>query len=81
MYENTNFDVLDHAFVPDSFLLYLAPIVETAFSLRDHRRRATALVAAVAGGLRGAGIAFGTISFATLGQFDTIYDDAIVGAV
>jgi hypothetical protein len=81
MYQSTNFDVLYNAFVHDRFLLYLVPIVVISALCATLDAAPLRWSLAVPAVLVGLGFAVGTISFATWGQFDTIDDDAVIGAV
>jgi hypothetical protein len=81
MFQSTNFDVLYNEFVHDRFLLYLVPIVVISVlcaTLESAPLRWSLVLPAV---LVALGFAFGAISFGTWGQFDTIDNDAVIGAV
>jgi hypothetical protein len=81
MFQSTNFDVLYNAFVHDRFLLYLVPVVTIAVlcAVVDAARlRWSLLVPAL---LVAIGFVVGAIPFATWGQFATIDDDAVAGAL
>jgi hypothetical protein len=81
MFQSTNFDVLYNTFVHYRFLLYLVPIIVIsvlcatldAAPLRWSLLLPAALVAL--------GFAVGAIPFATWGQFETIDNDAVIGAI
>ncbi|MDX6453454.1 MAG: Dolichyl-phosphate-mannose-protein mannosyltransferase [Gaiellaceae bacterium] len=81
MFQSTNFDVLYNAFVHDRFLLFLVPIVVISVlcaALDTAPLRWSLPVPAV---LVALGFAVGAIPFATWGQFETIDNDAVIGAV
>jgi hypothetical protein len=81
MYQSTNFDVLYNAFVHDRFLLYLVPVVVISVlsAVLDASRLRWSLVAPAV--LVAIGFVVGAIPFATWGQFPTIDDDAVAGAL
>jgi len=81
MYQSTNFDVLYNAFVHDRFLLYLVPVIVIAVLCATVDASPLRWSLPLPALLVALGFAFGTISFATWGEFDTIDDDAIIGAV
>lgn len=81
MFQSTNFDVLYNAFVHDRFLLYLVPIIVISVlcaTVDTAQLRWSLILPAT---LVALGFAVGQISFATWGQFATIDDDAVIGAV
>lgn len=81
MLQSTNFDVVYNAFVHDRFLLYLVPIVVLALlcAVLDSAHLRWSLV--VPALLVALGFVVGAIPFATWGQFPTIDDDAVAGAM
>jgi hypothetical protein len=81
MFQSTNFDVLYNEFVHDRFLLYLVPIVVISVLCATLDTAPLRWSLAVPAILVGLGFAVGVISFGTWGQFDTIDNDAVIGAV
>jgi hypothetical protein len=81
MFQSTNFDVLYNTFVHDRFLLFLVPIVVISVlcaALDTAPLRWSLPFPAV---LVALGFAVGAIPFSTWGQFETIDNDAVIGAV
>lgn len=81
MYQSTNFDVLYNAFVHDRFLLYLVPIVVISVLCATVDAAPLRWSLVLPATLVALGFAVGEISFSTWGQFATIDDDAVIGAV
>jgi hypothetical protein len=81
MFQSTNFDVLYNAFVHDRFLLYLVPVVVIAVLCAVTEVSPPTWSLAVPALLVAAGFVVGEIPFATWGQFPTIDDDAVAGAL
>jgi hypothetical protein len=81
MFHSTNFDVLYNEFVHDRFLLYLVPVVVIAVICAALDATSLRWSLAVPAALVALGFAVGEIPFATWGQFATIDDDAVAGAL
>ena len=81
MFHSTNFDVLYNEFVHDRFLLYLVPVVVIAVICAVLETAPLRWSLALPAALVALGFAVGEIPFATWGQFATIDDDAVAGAL
>lgn len=81
VFQSTNFDVLYNAFVHDRFLVYLVPIVVIAVLCASLDAAPLRWSLALPAALVALGFAIGEIPFSTWGQFATIDDDAISGAL
>jgi len=81
MFQSTNFDVLYNEFVHDRFLLYLVPTVVISVLCATLDTAPLRWSLALPAVLVALGFAVGAIPFGTWGQFETIDNDAVIGAV